>query len=463
MVEAGAENRTGLCSLYGGSSLLHSPAREVLGLARGPEGGGPVRSFDDPTEILRRTRIVGRLLDYVGFDTQSDEASATCPSTATQLDLGRRLVNELTDLGLCGVGEDAVSMDENGYVLAELPGTTAGRIGLCAHIDTAPQFSGTGVSPRVLEGYGGGPIDVGQGVVIDPVDTPELLECVGDTIITTDGRTLLGADDKSGIAAIMGALEILVQEPALKRPTVRVCFNPDEEIGRGADRFPLERFDCPVAFTIDGGFSGEINLETFSADKAVITLTGVSMHPGTAKGKMVNALTYAGRLLAALPPAESPERTDGRDGFYHPVSVSGDAAACRVQLILRDFDTAVLEERGRRLEAMCAALRAEEPRLDVRVEITEQYRNMHDVLSRHPDTAALLERAVRAAGIEPNVKPIRGGTDGSRLTAMGMPTPNLFAGGVNFHGPAEWISTRVLAQSACAILNLVQLYGERGA
>jgi tripeptide aminopeptidase len=416
-----------------------------------------MRPFADPAEILLRTRIVERFLEYVRVDTQSDEASPTCPSAAKQMDLGRRLADELRELGLRGVGEERPSMDANGYVLAELPGTVDGRIGLCAHIDTAPQFTGTGVSPRVHELYAGGPIAVGQGIVIDPADTPELLECVGDTIITTDGRTLLGADDKSGIAAIMGALEILVQEPALARPTVRVCFNPDEEIGRGADRFPLERFDCPVAYTIDGGFSGEINLETFSADKAVITFTGVSVHPGTAKDKMVNALTYAGKLLACLPMAESPERTDGRDGFYHPVSISGDAAACRVQLIVRDFDTAVLTERGRRLEAMCAALRAEEPRLGVRLEITEQYRNMHDVLSRHPEVAEVLERAVRAAGIEPNVRPIRGGTDGSRLTAMGMPTPNLFAGGVNFHGPSEWISTRVLAQSTCAILNLVQL------
>jgi len=420
-----------------------------------------MRRFADPSEILHGTRVVERFLRYVRFDTQSDEDSPTCPSTAKQLDLGRRLVAELTELGLRGVGEDAVSMDANGYVLAELPGTTAGRIGLCAHMDTAPQFTGTGVSPRLHEDYPGGVIDVGHGVVIDPRDTPELAQCVGDTIITTDGRTLLGADDKAGIAAIMGALEVLVREPDLRYPTLRVCFNPDEEIGRGADRFPLDRFDCPVAFTIDGGFSGEINLETFSADKAVITLTGVSVHPGTAKDRMVNALTYAGELLATLPADESPERTDGRDGFFHPVLVSGDAASCRLQLILRDFDTRVLEERGRRLRAMCAELVEAEPRLQVQVEITEQYRNMHDALSGHPEIAAVLVDAVRAAGIEPDVKPIRGGTDGSRLTAMGMPTPNLFAGGVSFHGPAEWISTRVLAQSSCAILNLVQLWAER--
>jgi len=419
-----------------------------------------VRAFDDPSVVLSRTRIVERFLDYVRFDTQSDETSDTCPSTAKQIELGRRLVDELKELGLRGVGEAQISMDENGYVLAELPGTEPGRVGLCAHMDTTPQFTGTGVSPRLLEGYDGGAIDVGHGVVLDPADNPELGECVGDTIITTDGRTLLGADDKSGIAAIMGALEILVQEPDIPRPTVRVCFNPDEEIGRGADRFPLERFDCPVAFTIDGSFTGEVNVETFSADKAVVTFTGVSVHPGTARGKMVNALTWMGKLLDRLPMGEAPECTDGREGFYHPVVASGDAASCTLQLILRDFDTEVMEERGRRLERMCAGLMAEEPRLGVTVEITKQYRNMYEVLSRYPEVAARLEEAVRAAGITPRLEPIRGGTDGSRLTELGMPTPNVFAGGVNFHGPSEWISTRVLALSACTILNLVQLFAE---
>jgi tripeptide aminopeptidase len=419
-----------------------------------------MRAFDDPSVVLTRTRIVQRFLDYVRVDTQSDETSETCPSTAKQLDLARRLVEELKELGLKGVGEAEVTMDENGYVLAELPGTTPGKVGLCAHVDTAPAFTGTGVKPRLVEHYDGGAIEVGHGVILDPADTPELKDCVGDTIITTDGRTLLGADDKSGIAAIMGALEILVQEPEVPRPTVRVCFNPDEEIGRGADRFPMERFDCPVAFTVDGSFTGEVNVETFSADKAVVTFTGVSVHPGTARGKMVNALTWMGKLLDRLPMGEAPECTDGREGFYHPVVASGDAASCTLQLILRDFDTKVLEERGRRLERMCTGLMAEEPRLDVKVAITKQYRNMYDVLSRYPDVASKLEEAVRAAGITPRMEPIRGGTDGSRLTEMGMPTPNIFAGGVNFHGPSEWISTRVLAQSACTILNLVQLFAD---
>ncbi|HTS88935.1 MAG TPA: peptidase T [Gemmatimonadales bacterium] len=417
-------------------------------------------AFDDPSLVLKGTRVVERFLDYVRLDTQSDETSETCPSTARQLELARKLVDELKALGLRGVGRAEVAMDENGYVLAELPGTVPGRLGLCAHIDTAPAFTGTGVSPQLVEHYDGKTIAVGNGVFIDPADTPELKECVGDTIIITDGRTLLGADDKAGIAAIMGALEILTQRPEVRRPTLRVCFNPDEEIGRGADRFPLERFDCPVAFTIDGSFTGEINVETFSADKAVVSFTGVSVHPGTARGKMVNALTWMGKLLDRLPMGEAPECTEGREGFYHPVSAAGDAASCTLQLILRDFDTKVLEERGRRLERMCAGLMAEEPRLKVKVEISKQYRNMYDVLRRHPDVAKKLEDAVRAAGMTPRLTPIRGGTDGSRLTELGMPTPNIFAGGVNFHGPSEWISTRVLAQSACTILNLVQLFVE---
>ena len=419
-----------------------------------------MRRFDNPSDILERTRVVDRFLDYVRYDTQADEASSTCPSTAKQLALGERLVSELAELGLKGVGEPTPSMDEHGYVLAEVPGNAEGLIGLCAHIDTAPAYSGTDVRPQVLETYEGGPIDVGHGVVIDPADTPELDHCVGDTIITTDGTTLLGADDKAGIAAIMGALEVLTSEPELSRPTVRVCFNPDEEIGRGADHFPLARFDCPVAFTIDGGFTGEISVETFSADKAVVTFGGVSVHPGAAKGKMVNALTYVGKLLDRLPMAESPECTDGRDGFYHPVDVSGDAASCRLQLIIRDFDTEVVRERGRRLKAMASALAAEEPRLRVQVEIIEQYRNMCDVLKEYPEIQDRLERAVEAAGITPCLRPVRGGTDGSRLTEMGMPTPNVFAGGVNLHGPSEWISTRVLAQVVCTILNLVQIQAE---
>ena len=414
-----------------------------------------MRAFNNPEEILEKTRIVERLLACVRYDTQADENSESCPSTAKQLELGKHLVAELKGLGL-----DGAAMDENGYVLAELPGSAEGIVGLCAHMDTAPAFSGTNVQPRLHADYDGSPIELEGGVVIDPGDCPELLECKGDTIITSDGTTLLGGDDKAGIAAILGVVEVLRSEPGIEHPTLRICFNPDEEIGRGAAKFPLEKFGAPLAFTVDGGFPGELNIETFSADKAMVTFKGVAVHPGFAKGKMVNALTYAGKLLARLPMAETPECTQGREGFYHPTDLSGDAAQCKLSLILRDFDSAVLAKRGQRLRSMAEALVAEEPRLGVEVEITEQYRNMYDELSKRPEIAQKLTRAIEAAGLAPRTEPIRGGTDGSQLTAKGMPTPNIFAGGVNFHGPQEWISTRSLALCTCTLLNLVQILAD---
>jgi len=414
-----------------------------------------MRKFDRAEGILEGTRIVERFLDYVRFDTQSEESSETCPSTAKQFELGKHLVAELQELGLAGA-----SMDENGYVLAELPGDAPGVVGLCAHMDTAPAYSGTNVQPRMHENYDGSPLRLENDIVIDPASCPELAASKGDTIITSDGTTLLGADDKSGIAAIMTMLEVLRGQPDIVHPTLRVCFNPDEEIGRGAVKFPLDRFDAPVAFTVDGGFPGELNIETFSADKAVVTFTGVSVHPGMAKGKMVNALTYMGKFLSRLPMAETPECTENREGFYHPTDVRGGAAECQVEVIIRDFDTAIVEERDRRIRAIAEGLTAEEPHLNVNVEIVQQYRNMHDELAKHPDIADRLSRAIEATGLEPRNEPIRGGTDGSRLTAMGMPTPNIYAGGINFHGPQEWISTRSLGLCACTLLNLVQIYAE---
>jgi tripeptide aminopeptidase len=414
-----------------------------------------MRTFNNPADILEKTKILDRFLSYVKIDTQADEASPDCPSTKKQFDLANKLVDELKALGL-----DNASVDENGYVTAELEGNGKGMVGLCAHMDTAPAFSGTNVKPKLHKNYDGGVIKVGHDVVIDPKENPDLEKCIGDTIITSDGSTLLGADDKAGIAAIMGALEVLKSDPGIKHPTLRICFNPDEEIGRGANKFPLETFKSPVAFTIDGGFPGEMNVETFSANKGIVTFKGVSVHPGYAKHKMVNALTYMGKFLSRLPMAETPECTENREGFYHPTDVSGDAAECKVNLIVRDFKLEILEERCERLKKMGEALMAEEPKLKVTVEIVEQYRNMYDELSKHPEVEKHLRKAIEMAGIEPKMDPIRGGTDGSRLTAMGMPTPNIFAGGVNFHGPQEWIADKSLALSACTLLNLVQIYAE---
>ena len=415
-----------------------------------------MKPFNDPREILEKTNIVDRFLEYVRIDTQSDENNENCPSTESQRVLAEKLAGELRELGL----EDA-AVDENGYCLATLKGNAGGVLGLCAHLDTAPAFSGKDIKPRIHENYNGKAIKLENGVVIDPAESPQLLECIGDTVITADGTTLLGADDKAGIAAVMGALEILTKNPDIERPTLRICFNPDEEVGRGADKFPLKAFGTPVAFTMDGGFTGEINMETFSADKGIVTFKGVSVHPGYAKGKLVNALTCVGRFLARLPRLESPEATEGRDGFFMPTDMSGDAAQCTVNLILRAFDVETLKKRGERLKTMAEAMTAEDPTLTVKVEMKEQYRNMYDVLSKRPDIVEKLQEAVKAAGIEPNLEPIRGGTDGSRLTAMGMPTPNVFAGGVNFHGPTEWVSTKAMGYSVCTILNLAQLFVEK--
>lgn len=412
-----------------------------------------MREFNNPSEILEKTKILDRFLSYVKIDTQSEEESQECPSTKKQYDLANQLVKELKELGL-----DDASLDENGYVTAEMKGNADGMVGLCAHMDTAPAFSGTGVKPQLHKNYDGSPIKLKNDVVIDPKDSPDLLKCKGATVITSDGSTLLGADDKAGIAAVMGTVEMLKKDPELKHPTLRICFNPDEEIGRGANKFPLKDFGSPVAFTVDGGFPGEMNIETFSANKGIVTFKGVSVHPGYAKSKMVNALTYMGKFLDRLPMAESPECTEGREGFYHPTDASGDAAECKLNLIVRDFDVKILEERCERLKKMGEALMAEEPKLKVTVEIQEQYRNMYDTLSKQPQIVENLKKAIEKTGLNPTIDPIRGGTDGSRLTAMGMPTPNIFAGGVNFHGPQEWIADTSLAYSACCILNLVQIY-----
>jgi tripeptide aminopeptidase len=414
--------------------------------------------FNDPAEILKSTKIVDRFLRYVQIDTQSVEESDICPSSPGQLQLAKMLAKELKDLGL----KDA-AVDENGYCLATLPGNRPGRIGLIAHVDTAPQFTGKGVKPVVHENYDGKPIRLKNDIVIDPAESKELGPCVGDTIITADGTTLLGADDKAGIAVIMGVLEMLRRDNSLPHPTLRICFNPEEEVGRGADKFPLKKFDVPVAFTLDGGFTGEVNTETFSADKATVTFRGVSVHPGMAKDKMVNALRFLGKFLDRLPTDQAPETTEKREGFLHPTDIAGDAASAKVNLILRSFEEAELADHGRKVKKMASEIGEMEPRLGVQVEIKQQYRNMRRGLDKHPEIMERMVTALKKAGVDPVHEPIRGGTDGSRLTEMGMPTPNLFAGGVNYHGPSEWISTRVMALAVCTVLNLVQVYGEAGA
>jgi tripeptide aminopeptidase len=416
-----------------------------------------VKALTDPRAVLEQTSLVDSFLQFVAIDTQSDDVSKSSPSTARQLVLQRLLVERLTALGCVDV-----KLDDKGYLYATYPGNapTAAVIGLMAHVDTAPDYSGANVKPLLHQNYGGKPITLPGGLVISPDDNPELKDCLGDTIVTASGDTLLGADDKAGVAEILAVLEVFQAHPELRRPTLRIAFTPDEEVGRGTEAFDLAGFKANCAYTIDGDFTGEVNFETFSADKAIVTVTGVAVHPGMAKGKMVNAIRWLSRFVDRLPKAESPEETEERQGFFHPVKVEGNASEARAELILRDFDTAVLVQRGQRVKQIVETLAQEEPRLATKVEIVEQYRNMADKLTEHPAVRDKLLQAVRDAGLEPRIRPIRGGTDGSGLTAMGLPTPNIFSGGVNFHGPREWISTRAMAYAVCVLVNLAQRWAE---
>jgi tripeptide aminopeptidase len=408
-------------------------------------------------EMLADTSLVERFLEYVRIDTTSDEHSDSCPSTERQFVLARLLVEQLGALGL----SDA-AVDENCYVTATLPGNVEGKetVGLIAHLDTSPAAPGANVNPVLHEDYDGSPIELADDVVISVEDNPELQKCIGDTIITADGTTLLGADDKAGIAIIMSALEFYQKNPGLPRPTIRVAFTPDEEIGRGTAKFPLETFGADVAFTLDGSFDGEVNIETFHADSAHVSITGVSTHPGTAKGKLVNALRHMAVFLSRLPAEISPECTEGREGFIHPYELKGDASSCTCHLILRDFQRDALSALGEQVRQIADSVRREDPRLKVEIEIKPSYPNMYEYLKDRPEITERLKQAVRQAGTEPNLAPVRGGTDGSKLTEMGLPCPNIFAGGVNFHGQTEWISTRSMGLSLCTVLNLVTLYAE---
>jgi len=413
-----------------------------------------VMLFNNPALIIEKTTLVERFLDYVRVDTRSEPDSPHWPSTPGQRELAEKLSGELDRLGSVGT-----SVDANGYVYSKFPGNTdAPPIGLLAHLDTSPSFSGSNVDPVLHENYDGGIITLGNGITVDPAVTPELKDCDGDTIITGDGTTLLGADDKAGIAEIMTALEILSRDELIARPPLCIGFTPDEEIGRGADRFDCDSFGAHAAYTIDGGFTGEFNSETFSGDRAIVTIRGVAVHLGRAKGKMVNALDWAVEFLGSLPPAETPQETDERLGFYHPVEIRGDAAEVSFEIILRDFDDGILARRAARIHEIADVLKHREPRLAVDVSIEEQYRNMSGGLSADSRIIEFGIEAIRRAGIEPDHRPLRGGTDGSNLTAKGLPSPNIFIGGCNYHGPAEWVSTRAMALSVCTILNLAQLW-----
>ena len=400
--------------------------------------------------------LTERLIAYAVIDTQSDEESVTSPSTERQFTLLNRLVEELN-----GIGAAEVRLTGYGTVLATIPATAPGpTTGFLAHVDTAPAFNATGVKPRLLPAWDGGPITFpdAPGLILSPADSPYLAERVGDDIITASGATLLGADDKAGVAILMTMARHLLADPSIPHGRIRLAFTPDEEIGRGVDaRLPAD-LGVDFAYTLDGARRGEIEYESFSADGAAVTVTGVAIHPGTAKGKLVNALHLAAKIVTTLPQATlTPEVTEGREGFLHVYEMSGNAAEARIKVILRDFELDGLEAKGILLRQICDAVAATEPRATVTCEIRPQYRNMRYWLEKDMRPVELARAACAALGIETRSVPIRGGTDGSRLTEMGVPCPNLFTGMQEIHGPREWISVQDMAAATRVVLKLVEL------
>lgn len=403
--------------------------------------------------------VLERFQRYVRIDTRSRRRRDSSPSTAGQLELGRVLVGELRSFGL-----DDADLDENGYVLATLAGDPDGEvIGLIAHLDTSPDACGRGVEPIVHRAYDGGVIELPRdGTVLDPKAMPELTGKVGHDIVTASGDTLLGADDKAGVAEIMAAVAHLAAHPELPRPTLRIAFTPDEEIGEGATLFDIARFGARYAYTLDGSELGELQDETFSAIEAILTVRGIEVHPGQATGKLVNALRLAARIVAALPDTLTPETTANREGFIHPYELTGTAARAEVRFILRDFDDDALERHLALLQQTAGEVLAAEPRARLEWEIHEQYRNMRRFLSPVPEVTAAAEAAIRAEGIDPIRRPIRGGTDGSRLSEMGLPTPNIFTGGHEYHSVREWASVHDMAAAAAVVVRLAQVWSRDG-
>lgn len=406
--------------------------------------------------------LLERFLRYVRIDTRSNDQSASTPSTPGQWDLLRLLATELQALGLADV-----TLTEHGYLLATLPATSpkpVPTLAWFAHVDTATNLPGL-AKPIVHRAYAGQPIvlpdDPTQRLTLET--TPFLRDCLGHDIITASGTTLLGSDDKSGVAVIMNAVRHLLAHPEIPHGRIRVCFNPDEEIARGMAKVSLDQIDADFGYTLDGSAPGEIDAETFSADAAVLEIHGVASHPGWAKGVMVNAARLAGRFLAALPPEVSPERTDGLAGFIHPVECAAFAEVARVRMILRDFELAGLAAKRAVVEQIVADLRAAEPRARFDLTFTEQYRNMRYWLEQDTRPVEFAREAIRRAGLTPKSTAIRGGTDGSNLTARGLPTPNLFCGMHEVHSPREWVSLQDMAKAVETLLHLAQVWHERSA
>ena len=408
------------------------------------------------------TSALERFLRYVQIDTRADESTATSPSTQGQRVLMDLLADELRALGLADV-----VVDEHGYLMATVPATTSKPavpvIGFVAHVDTSPEMSGAGVKPIVHRAWDGADIVLPDDptAVLRASDDAALAARIGDDIVTASGTTLLGGDDKAGVAEIMAAVEHLVVHREIPHGVVRIAFTPDEEIGRGADHFDVARFGAACAYTLDGGGRGELEYESFSADLFTATFVGFNTHPGYAKGKMVNAIRIAADFVASLPRSElTPETTDGYDGFVHPYVVDASVDRTTVKVLIRDFVTGELGTKRALLEHLAAQAAAGHPGSRVETAVVEQYRNMREVLDRHPEVVERARTAMRRAGVEPVERPIRGGTDGSRLSFMGLPTPNLFAGEHNFHSRLEWVSAQDMDKAVDVIVELCRVWEE---
>lgn len=404
------------------------------------------------------TATKDRLIRYAKINTRSDESSETIPSTEIQYDLLKPLVEELKAIGM----EDVVLTESNAFVTATLPANTDKEIpsmGFIAHVDTA-DFNSENVNPQIIEKYQGQDIKLNDEYTMTVVDFPQLKNYHGQTLITTDGTTLLGADDKSGIAEIVTAMEYLIKHPEIKHGKIRVAFGPDEEIGRGADHFDAEGFGVDFAYTMDGGPVGELEYESFNAAAAELVITGKNIHPGTAKGKMINATTILNRFMSALPAEECPEMTEGREGFYHVLDVKGTVDEASLAMIIRDFDRQAFEARKQKVEEIVAEINKDYKQAPIKLTLTDQYYNMAEVIEKDMTSVELAKAAMEALEIEPIITPIRGGTDGSKISFMGIPTPNIFAGGENMHGRFEFVAVESMVKATEVIIKIAELSGK---
>lgn len=402
-----------------------------------------------------------RFLHYVSFDTQSDDRSETFPSTEKQKVLLEVLKNEMEQLGLT-----EVTMDKYGYVMGTIPASVgcekAPVIGFISHVDTSPDMSGKNIKPQIIENYDGTDIPLNENLALMVSEFPELSFFKGHTLITTDGTTLLGADDKAGVAEIMTMAEYLLTNPQVAHGKIRIGFTPDEEIGRGVDYFDVKAFGADYAYTVDGGLEGELEYENFNAAGAKLTIQGRNIHPGSAKGKMINALQIACDLHAMLPVEMRPELTEQYEGFYHLHHIEGNVEKAEMAYIIRDHSRELFEQKKQIITQAVEYINKQYPQAVIKLELKDQYYNMREKVEPHPELIEVAEKAMKMAGVEPIIKPIRGGTDGSRLSYMGLPCPNLFAGGMNFHGKYEYVSLDSMYKAVKTITNIATLWAEKG-